>query len=50
MTESIHAKGLQQFGDLKARQPDLDVEQGQIYGFLGPMAVVKRLQSVCLRG
>ena len=39
MTESvIHAKGLvKQFGDLKAIDNlDLDVEQGQIYGFLGP--------------
>ena len=39
MTESvIHAKGLvKQFGDLKAIDKlDLDVEQGQIYGFLGP--------------
>ncbi|WP_335992713.1 MULTISPECIES: ABC transporter ATP-binding protein [unclassified Pseudoalteromonas] len=39
MTESvIHAKGLvKQFGDLKAIDNlDLDVEQGKIYGFLGP--------------
>ena len=39
MTESvIHAKGLiKQFGDLTAIDNlDLDVQQGQIYGFLGP--------------